>query len=105
MESIFGKTTRLSSVGNNKRASQKINGQGPWSVIQKLSSKSKQSHRSCSSIDMSYESDKVKNFKIVREKTYNALNPSSSQDLDVRSDILRDFESDSERERREEMEH
>ena len=54
---------------------------------------------------MSYESDKVKNFKIVREKTYNALNPSSSPDFDVRSDILRDFESDSDRERREKMEH
>jgi hypothetical protein len=32
------------------------------------------------------------------------LNPSSSPDLEVRSDILRDFESDSERERREEIE-
>ena len=104
MESIFGKATKQSTNGNKKRSASKVNNQGPWSVMHKISSWGKDSNRSCSSVDLSYGSDKGKHFKIVREKTYNALNPSSSPDLEVRSDILRDFESDSERERREEIE-
>ena len=45
-----------------------------------------------------------KTFKIDPEKTYKALNPSSSTEVSVRSDILRDFETTSERQKRQEME-
>ena len=37
-------------------------------------------------------------FHIDPEKTFKALNPSSSTEISVRSDILRDFEDESERE-------
>lgn len=43
-------------------------------------------------------------FRIDPTKTYKALNPSSSTEISVRSDILRDFETGSERETRIQME-
>ena len=43
-------------------------------------------------------------FNIDPEKTYKALNPSSSTEVSIRSDILRDFETTSERKARQEME-
>ena len=46
----------------------------------------------------------INKFKIDAEKTYKALNPSSSTEVSVRSDILRDFETTSERKQREEVE-
>lgn len=50
--------------------------------------------------EFSVESQEEK-FRIIQEKTYKAMNPSSSTELEVRSDIVRDFETTSERGRRE----
>ena len=39
-------------------------------------------------------------FEIVQEKTYNAMNPNSSTEVSMRSDIMRDLESASETRKR-----
>ena len=39
-------------------------------------------------------------FNIVKNKTWKAMNPSSSTEVSIRSDILRDFDGDTERELR-----
>ena len=47
---------------------------------------------------------KLAGFDIVKTKAWKAMNPSTSTEVSIRTDILRDFESESERARREVVE-
>ena len=54
---------------------------------------------SIESVSLSLNSEELK-FKIIKEKTYAVMNPNSSTEVSIRSDIVRDFEFASERARR-----
>ena len=43
-------------------------------------------------------------FSVIKNKTWKAMNPGSSTEVSIRSDILKDFESDAERALREKHE-